>query len=225
MAVVEFSKLSRKLRLLCDVEGKSKLLMGLIRMTSCVGTYLREVSVRKLRGACVAMYIALISVMWSCQLGPAVSELEHARRELEHQSAHDELLSKLRRTQTDVQMLRAEVHRTFDLGDRPTHMNKAYSYLESMAAYSGLRIKLFETERQGFIQHANSGFSKVALEGLFTHVVKFAEALAVAPATLRLDIFQASVTEDMPETISLSLSISDVMEASPDPRECDDSSQ
>ena len=199
--------------------------MRWIRMKSCICRYLREVSSGTLRILSVAMYLAVIYAMWVCQLGPAVSELKNARRELEerheNQGAEDAVRRQLRKTQEEVLILRAETRNMYDPGDRTTHENKTYRYLEWIATRSGLRIRSFESESQGSIKPENIGFSKVVLEGLFPDVVKFVGELAVAPATLRLDIFEASVREDMPETISLSLSLSDVMEPPPDLRVCD----
>ena len=199
--------------------------MPFSRIQTYVLLYVREVSAHKLRGACIALYLAMLYATWSYQLGPAVEELQSARHDFENRLVHlgsnDNVRAQLRDVQDEVRTLRTELRKTYDPSDRISQVNRSYSYIESMAASAGLRIRLFETESQGSIEAIGKGFSKVALEGRFPDVAKFAERLSVEPSPLRLEAFVASVTEEMPETISLSLIFSDVVGTPHESRGCD----
>ena len=176
--------------------------------------YLRHVSTRKLWIACIAVHGAVFSLMWISQLGPAVSEFQSTQRDLTSRLAHrgavEALRSELATLQDDVRMLRSEIVKTDDGSDRLALQNRLYSFIETIAEDSGLRIRLFDTEGRGFIPIDGTRGSKVVLEGAFADVVKFTEALPHAASFLRLEHFVANASSELSGTILLSLTLSDV---------------
>jgi hypothetical protein len=188
--------------------------MALTNTKMAILMYLRHVSARKLWVACIAVHGAVFSLMWNCQLGPAVREIQAIQQELtsrrSHRGAVDTLRSQLTTLQEEVRTLRREFVKPDDGSDRLALQNRLYSFIETIAEDSGLRMRLFDTEGRGSIPLDGTRESKVVLEGAFADVVKFTEALAYAPSFFRLDHFVANASSELPATISLSLTLSDV---------------
>lgn len=187
--------------------------------------YLRDVPNRALWVACIAAYSGMISALWNFQVGPAVHELLSVQgefeRRLQHRGASDAARSQLAAIQEEVQVLRSEIDRTDGAGDRTAELNSCYTFIQSIAERSGLRVRMFDREGRDSISLAEDRGSEVILEGSFHDVMRFSHALAHAPSSLRLEAFVATASSELPPIISLSLTLSDVRREEKQPSLCE----
>ena len=199
--------------------------MKLAKFRGGMCAYLRDISSNKLRGASVALHIVIACIIWECQLGPAVRELRSARIEFEahlvSRGASEKLRIHLDAVQTEVRMLRNKAVETFATRERSSDANGCLRYLDAIAVSAGVKIRSFDKESRGFTQEVAPGFYKFEIEGSFPNILRFGEALSDAPTSLRLDSFEAGRTEESPETISLLLTLSDVVRGTGEPSICD----
>jgi len=188
------------------------LIMVTMRAMKCLQEHLRSLPKKKLMVACTIMPLLTAYAMWSCYVGPAVHELRTYQSQLDvhlvEQSTTQKLRTQLTVIQADVRRLRREADEVSARITRLSDSNGCFSYFESLAANSGVRLRLFETESRGSIQPGGGGFSRVLLEGPFPRILSFSEAASTAPTTLRLDTFVADRTEETLDSISLSITVS-----------------
>jgi hypothetical protein len=192
--------------------------MPMDRVTKRAGTFLRDVSDTQLRGLCLAAHALVVSAMWFGCVGPAVRERQELARDVERikqdQGVYDGLHQQLAHIQGQVQRLRGELVAIYppDEGenrDQTIRDNRIYAHIEATAAQSGLRIRSFERAMQGSISAADRRLSNVVLGGTFVNLMRFAEVVAAIPTAQRLDEVVVSVSEDTPEMILLSVTLSE----------------